>query len=87
MSDIDTDEAPEDIGEQLLIEEFLERPAVEPEAERLEREREEEAYRRELEREPPEYEPTILEADLMRKGLGDAFGYVVYYSSPSDRQA
>jgi hypothetical protein len=97
MSDIRTDEEPEDIADQLLpgeIEAAEERERTEEagettEAERLEeeaeREREAEKYEREEERggEQLEYEPpTDVEADLNERNLGADYGYVVYYSKP-----
>jgi hypothetical protein len=73
MSDIITDEEPDDIGEQLLLEEFME---AEEAYEKLMRERRI-AYE-------PEEETTELERDIYEHDLGAAISYVVYYSSPSE---
>jgi hypothetical protein len=66
MSDIDTKEEPEDILEQLRLDEFME---WQDEQERAE----------EKEPTPP---PSPVEMDLARASLGPDFGYVVYYSQP-----
>jgi len=86
MSDIDSDEEPEDIADQ-LVPEWREQErraataAAEREEEEREREREAEEYERAMEREPPEYEPpTEVERDLSGANLGNEYGYVVYYS-------
>lgn len=71
MSDITTDEEPDDIAEQLLLDEFL-TPEEVPEVTEP------------LEQEP---EPTELERDIYERELGAAISYVVYYSGPRPTEA
>jgi len=71
MSDIDTDEEPEDILDQLAPEEEEEAPPPE-------RAEEEEIAPGKI---PAADFPTPIEEDLERANLGAAFSYVVYYSA------
>jgi flagellar motor switch/type III secretory pathway protein FliN len=81
MSDIDTEEEPEDILEQLRLDEFLEWQD-EQEAEELKEEQREAGGIPGRMVHPIYDNPTPVEMDLARHNLGPDFGYVVYYAQP-----